>query len=249
MTYLVLDIETVPDRARWTAPANDTFPPVWAHRIVCVGYVALNSSYTIAGGLKLNKFSGADERTTLIDLSRFICALKPHTIVTYNGRKFDLPVIAMRSLCHGVQLPWYYQPRDVRYRFSEQGHLDLADCLTDYGASQMATLDAVAKLIGLPGKVGCDGSQVEALFEAGRLDEIESYCLSDVAQTALLLLRFRLIQGALKHADYEAARDGLMRVFGASAILSSPIGTAPAGVDLRDAARVPEGGATSTEAA
>jgi len=70
--------------------------------------------------------------------------------------------------------------------------------------SHARKLDQIARLIGLPGKVGIDGSQVEGLFLDGRLDLIESYCLADVAQTALLLLRFRLLQGKLAPADYRA---------------------------------------------
>ena len=52
-----------------------------------------------------------------------------------------------------------------------------------------------------------DGSQIEGLYQAGQLETIRDYCLADVAQTALLFLRFRLLQGALTRAEYvEAAR-------------------------------------------
>ena len=93
-----------------------------------------------------------------------------------------------------MPLRFYYQDHDYRYRYSEAGHLDLADMLTDYGASRSTGgLDAMARLIGLPGKVGVDGSQVEGLYNAGQLELIKNYCLSDVAQTAFLFLRFRLL--------------------------------------------------------
>jgi predicted PolB exonuclease-like 3'-5' exonuclease len=131
-------------------------------------------------------------------------------LVTYNGRSFDLPVIALRSLCHGVSLGWYYREKNVRYRYSEEGHLDLCDWLADHGATRSGSLDAVARLIGLPGKVGVDGSQVEGLFLAGQLSAIQHYCLADVSQTALLFLRFRLLQGMLGADQYKEATAALL---------------------------------------
>lgn len=253
MSYLVLDIETVPDLTRWSSPADkpDAFPPVFAHRIVCVGTLWLTDAYSLIGD---SWMLTGDERSVLSDLSRFLSANKP-TLVTYNGRRFDLPVIVHRALLHGVQLPFYYQQRGARYRFSEEGHLDLADCLTDYGACSMATLDDVAKLCGLPGKVGVDGSDVAALYRDGKLDEIAAYCLADVAQTALLLLRYRLVQGELRHAEYELKRENLMAAFRRDPRIASlfgatshaiprgaPNGDGADGADSADAARLPQGG-------
>jgi 3'-5' exonuclease len=205
--YLILDIETVPDVARWSRPEpvpgeEPRFPPTWAHRIVTIGYLRLDHGYRFQ---ELNVLSavGGDgddeddrERALLSELSLLVGERRP-MIVTYNGRSFDLPVIALRALCHGVGMGWYYDDKDTRYRYSEHGHLDLCDWLADHGAVRAGKLDAITRLVGLPGKSGIDGSQVEGLYAAGRLDEIQRYCLADVAQTALLFLRFRLLQGKL----------------------------------------------------
>ncbi|HSS01539.1 MAG TPA: ribonuclease H-like domain-containing protein, partial [Kofleriaceae bacterium] len=131
-------------------------------------------------------------------------------LVTYNGRSFDLPVIVMRSLCHAISLPWYYRDRDIRYRYSAEGHLDLCDWLADHGATRAGKLDAVARLIGLPGKIGVDGSQVEGLYQAGDLESIQRYCLADVAQTTLLFLRFRLLQGQITPEAYRDCTGALL---------------------------------------
>jgi len=214
--YLVLDIETIPDTERWDRPepvgepTAAKFPPTWAHRIVVIGCLWLDHGYRLkrlgvvgdpAGGIGT---ADERERALLEDFSRFVGRARP-VLVTYNGRAFDLPVIALRSLCHGVSLGWYYREKNVRYRYSEEGHLDLCDWLADHGATRSGSLDALARLIGLPGKVGVDGSQVEGLFQAGELAAIQRYCLADVAQTALLFLRFRLLQGMLAPAEYQAA--------------------------------------------
>lgn len=149
------------------------------------------------------------ERQLLQDFSRFVGRARP-VLVTYNGRSFDLPVIVMRSLCHAIALPWYYRDRDVRYRYSAEGHLDLCDWLADHGATRAGKLDAVARLIGLPGKIGVDGSQVEGLHRAGQLAAIQRYCLADVAQTALLFLRFRLLQGQIAPDGYRERTAALL---------------------------------------
>jgi predicted PolB exonuclease-like 3'-5' exonuclease len=213
--YLILDLETIPDAARWIRPegAEPAFPPTWAHRIVVIGYLVLDHAYRVKhiGHVPAEPAETPDgrERALLGELSRLVGDLRP-TLVTYNGRSFDLPVIALRALCHGVPLRWYYGDRGLRSRHSEDGHLDLCDWLADHGATRASKLDQIARLIGLPGKVGIDGSQVEGLFLDGRLDLIESYCLADVAQTALLFLRFRLLQGRLDRASYHARTEELL---------------------------------------
>jgi 3'-5' exonuclease len=229
--YLVLDIETVPDSQRWAAPDPaispnaSAFPPNWAHRIVTIGYAWLDHAY------RLKRFGvvgspgdspDARERALLGELARLIERTRP-TLVTYNGRSFDLPVIALRSLCHGVPMRWYYRERNVRARYSDDGHLDLCDWLADHGATRAGSLDALAHLIGLPGKVGVDGSQVAGLYDNGQLDAIESYCLSDVAQTALLLVRFRLLQGELSPERYRATATALLDAFAGDARVTTAL--------------------------
>ncbi len=214
--YLILDLETVPDHERWhpTEDQQTAFPPTWAHRIVVIGALWLDHGYRlkrfgVVGDPDPAGSADAREHALLADFSRFVGRARP-ILVTYNGRSFDLPVIALRALCHGVSLAWYYREKTVRYRYSEEGHLDLCDWLADHGATRSGSLDAVARLIGLPGKVGVDGSQVDGLYRAGQLETIQRYCLSDVAQTALLFLRFRLLQGGLAPDAYQVATAELL---------------------------------------
>jgi predicted PolB exonuclease-like 3'-5' exonuclease len=116
----------------------------------------------------------------------------------------------LRSLRYGVAAPWYYRKRDYRYRYSTEGHLDLCDVFSDHGATRMTSLHGAARLIGLPGKDGVDGSQVEAMYRTGQIDALRGYCLSDVAQTAFLFLRYRLLSGLLDRAAYTVAATHLL---------------------------------------
>jgi hypothetical protein len=152
---------------------------------------------------------GKDEAGMMADFADFMNARKPH-IVTWNGRGFDLPVLALRGLRFGLNFNWYYRGEGYRYRFSEEGHLDLADVISDHGAARMTSLDGAARLIGLPGKDGVDGSQVEGLYHAGQIEVLRLYCLSDVAQTAFLFLRYRLVAGLIERDAYRRAAAALL---------------------------------------
>lgn len=229
--YLILDLETVPDVERWARPelpegVEPPFPPTWAHRIVVLGYLWLDHEYRLSrmGVMGDPGAPGASpddrERALLETFSEVVGGARP-VLVTYNGRSFDLPVIVLRSLCHAVPLPWYYRDKQVRDRRSDAGHLDLCDWLADHGAVRAGKLDAITRLIGLPGKGEINGSQVEGLYQAGQLDVVQRYCLADVVQTALLFLRFRLLQGQLSRAVYRARIDELLVALAADGRVAS----------------------------
>lgn len=217
--YLILDIETVPDLDRWPRPelpegVEPPFPPTWAHRIVVLGYLWLDHEYRlrrmgVMGDPDVTGSADHREASLLATFSSVVGSARP-VLVTYNGRSFDLPVIVLRSLCHAVPLPWYYRDKQVRDRRSDLGHLDLCDWLADHGAVRAGKLDALTRLIGLPGKGPINGSQVEGLVQSGQLDLVQTYCLADVVQTALLFLRFRLLQGQLPPEQYRARVDELL---------------------------------------
>jgi predicted PolB exonuclease-like 3'-5' exonuclease len=211
---LVLDIETVPDRELWTPPPEGapgerdrSFPPLYACRPVVIGVIWLDDDLSCRRIGILGE--GKSEAEMMADFGDFVSRVKP-LLVTWNGRSFDLPVLALRALRHGVDFGWYYRGLGYRYRFSEDGHLDLGDVIADFGAARMTSLDGAARLIGLPGKLGVDGSQVEGLFQAGQMDALRRYCLSDVAQTAFVLLRYRLVTRDITVETYRRAAEGLL---------------------------------------
>jgi predicted PolB exonuclease-like 3'-5' exonuclease len=207
-TYLVLDIETVPDPDLYSPPEPKPgveripFPPLYACRPVVIGVLWLDETLTckrvgIVG-------EGKDEAGMMVDFADFVARYTPH-LVTWNGRGFDLPVLALRALRHGVGFGWYYRGPGYRYRFTEEGHLDLADVISDHGAARMTSLDGAARVIGLPGKGDVDGSRVEQLYTAGEIEALRRYCLGDVAQTAFLLLRYKLVAGDIDRNTYRSA--------------------------------------------
>ncbi len=114
-------------------------------------------------------------------------------IVTYNGRGFDLPYVYLRSALHGIRPS--RQVLGNRYSIAE--HCDLAEVLTFFGAAQERfSLDYWCRRFGItsPKAEGLDGSQVNAFYRDGRIEEIASYCLRDAAATAKL---YRALEGTL----------------------------------------------------
>ena len=213
-SYFVLDIETVADPDLVWDAAVDGFPPAPFHQVVALGVLWLDGTHALQ---RLGAFGGEedappDELKVLQEFAEFIGKRQP-TMVTFNGRRFDLPVLANRMLKHGVPFPAYYAGRsgaaDYRYRYSDEGHMDLADLLTDYGASRMPSLTALAQLVGMPGKMDIDGSKVQSMFEHGRHAEIRNYCLHDVVQTTFVFLRSELLRGRVTPTEYRQRAQAL----------------------------------------
>lgn len=194
-----LPIAQAADTERLPAPAH--------HQIVTIGGLWIDS-HGMPRRLGIVGDMG-DEAGILADFAKLLEERRP-ALVTYNGRSFDLPVIAMRCLRYGIPLAYYYQSRDVRYRFSPDGHLDLMDFISDFGAAKVSKLDIIAKLCGMPGKVGVDGKDVGPLVHAGRIQEVRNYCLCDVVQTAAVYYRVQLLRGQLTRDDYLRSVEALL---------------------------------------
>jgi 3'-5' exonuclease len=225
-TTLILDIETIPDPDLYVPPTpapgvERPFPPLYACRPVVIGVIWLDEALVC----KRIGIIGEDksEADMMSDFAEFVGRYGPR-VVTWNGRSFDLPVLALRALRQGVDFSWYYRGNGFRYRFSEEGHLDLADAISDFGAARMTSLDGAARLLGLPGKVGVDGSQVEEMFRDGQIDALRRYCLSDVAQTAFVLLRYKLIAGDITRDAYRKAAEDLLNALEADGRFAALLG-------------------------
>jgi predicted PolB exonuclease-like 3'-5' exonuclease len=223
-SHLVIDIETVLDAELPIVSSGDTerLPAPPHHRIVAIGALLFDAAYEAK---RIGIVSeGKDEAGMLADFSRMIEERRP-CLVTFNGRSFDMPVIATRCLRHGVPMRHYYHSRDVRYRFTAEGHLDLMDYVADFGAAKSSRLDVIAKLCGMPGKVGIDGKDVGPMVHAGRIQEVRNYCLCDVAQTAAVFLRVQLVRGELERDAYLGAMRGLLAMIRSEERLQ-PVATA-----------------------
>jgi predicted PolB exonuclease-like 3'-5' exonuclease len=223
-SFLVLDIETVldPELPIVATGEVERLPSPPHHKVMVIGALLFDVGYEPRriGVMSESK----DEPGMLTDFARLLEERRP-CLVTFNGRGFDLPVIATRCLRYGIPLRHYYRTREVRYRFSPEGHLDLMDYVADFGAAKPSRLDVIAKLCGMPGKVGVDGKDVGPLVHAGRIQEVRNYCLCDVAQTAGVFLRVQLLRGELEREGYVAAMRKLIELIKGDERLA-PVATA-----------------------
>lgn len=113
------------------------------------------------------------------------------SIVTFNGRGFDVPFIYLRSALLNVPITrkdW------LGYRFQTEPHCDLAEQLTFYnvsgrdGAARKFNLDFYCKAFGIesPKAHGVTGMDVNHLMAEGKYRDIAEYCLRDVRATVSL---------------------------------------------------------------
>jgi predicted PolB exonuclease-like 3'-5' exonuclease len=125
------------------------------------------------------------------------------TLVTFNGRGYDLPVLELAAYRYGYPLPDWFNVEDRTYeqarnRYNSHAHLDLLDLFSNFGASRISGgLNLLANLIGKPGKTGMDGSQVQDLYDAGGVQQVNNYCRCDVLDTYFVFLRSRVLLGKL----------------------------------------------------
>ncbi|HUL59483.1 MAG TPA: 3'-5' exonuclease [Anaeromyxobacteraceae bacterium] len=235
--FVTLDLETVPDEALVSAvdgepdrPYQEQLRRVVAERRARTGgrsdFLPIPYHRPVAaclleaveeGGIvrPVDVAAWTDHRSSEADfLAEIWARLEGASLVTFHGRGFDLPVLELRSLKLGIAAPaWFGGPR----RPGAGSHHDVKELLTAQGAAPAAPLDLYAKLVGLPGKEDVAGEDVQQLYGAGAHDRIAAYCMTDVVQTYLIFLRYRLLEGSLTHDGYaesaEAARVALPALF------------------------------------
>ena len=230
MNVLVFDIETVPDvelgrrayglegladaevaKAMFTRRRQETgsdFLPHEQHRVVAISCVLRSREQLRAWSLGEPGASEADI------VGRFFEGIERYTpdLVSWNGGGFDLPVLNYRALAAGIQAPTYWETGDGNSAFRYNNylsryhwrHLDLMDVLSSHNARARASLEDMAALLGLPGKLGFAGDQVWDAVLAGRLDAVRRYCETDVLNTTLVYLRFEFMRGRLDRAAYQS---------------------------------------------
>ena len=193
------------------AQNGSDFLPHHLQRVVVI-------SCALRAGKDLRVFSLSEPELGEAEIiQRFFDGIEKFTpqLVSWNGGGFDLPVLHYRGLLHGVTAPRYWDLGDGDYADSREfkwnnyisryhtRHLDLMDLMALYQPRANAPLDDLAKLAGFPGKLGMDGGKVWDGWQAGEIAGIRDYCETDVLNTYLVSLRFRLMRGELARADYD----------------------------------------------
>jgi 3'-5' exonuclease len=198
--------DTARDQILERSGQQSDFFPIPFHIPIAISTLHADENYRIRslGCFGADRFSEAELVSKFWQIFETV-----QTLVTFNGRGFDLPVLETCALKHGLSLSRYFATGQSKNtyrgsRFSDSYHIDLCDFLSNFGAAyRRSSLNLLAKLIGLPGKYTIAGEDVEYLYRQGRQKEINQYCMTDVLQTYLLFLRVELLRGKLDKAAYQ----------------------------------------------
>jgi 3'-5' exonuclease len=219
---ICLDIETVPDRSLIPDWDEGKFPlkAIW-HRVVAISFVEAQISRDT--GAPSEKYvvaccrSGGqtewDEARLLAKFWHYFTECAPR-VVTWNGKGFDFPVLRARAMMHGVSAASWYQ-RGTKWdsypqRYAPDWHCDLMEQLSDYRACTSMKLEEMALAIGLPGKIGGHGSEVEAMFQRGEIDKVRAYCEADCLNLFALYVRWALLSGRTDPVGHNASLQSLI---------------------------------------
>jgi hypothetical protein len=227
MLVTTLDVETIPD-GHWDPPADDpkAFQPIAHHVPVVIAWASANMNEP-TGGYELHVYKRPAkvspdavceaETAALTHLAEHLQA--SNHIVTWNGRGFDMPLLGLRALQHGVD--WRFWHR-LKHRFPNYknplAHYDVCDLLSDYGATGKhgPKLADVCRMLGFPGKHDIDGSQVAEVWPTDP-ERVATYCCEDVLHEFLIYLLYLETHGPAGNESWpscqmaRATRVGFLR--------------------------------------
>ena len=125
------------------------------------------------------KYCSYTEHELLIKFWEYV--KKVDRVVTFNGRYFDIPFLMLRSAIHKIKPSRNF----IKKRYDNHSHVDLLDKFTNYGMTKKFNLDFYCKSFNVesPKSHGVSGMEVKELYEAGKIEEIATYCAHDVEAT------------------------------------------------------------------
>jgi len=145
-------------------------------------------------------------------LKRFLDAVgqvKPQ-LVGYNLFGADLNIFAQRALVNGISVPDFCERPDKPWLgvdYFQRGSEAVIDLMQIFGGWPRAGLHILATAAGVPGKLDTDGSEVGAMWRAGKVDAIVEYNRCDVLTTYLLWLRAAHMAGFVTTEAYEREQE------------------------------------------
>ena len=216
---LFLDIETVPCAPRFE-DLDITFQDLWTEKtawqrkeeyspsefyklkagvmaefakIICisVGYLFAEKN---ENHFRIKSFYGDNEKQIITDFNELLNSQfnkKQHQLCAHNGKEFDFPFIARRTLINGLKLPALL---DIAGKKPwEVNHLDTMELWKFGDYKHYTSIKLLAALFNIPTpKDDIDGSQVAGVYWKEKdLERIKIYCQKDTLTVAQLLLKYK----------------------------------------------------------
>ena len=134
-------------------------------------------------------------------------------LVGFNSRASDLHILLQRAFVNGLQLPNFF--KESAAKPWNQTSVDLMDFLGGKGKGYTASLNEIANLCGIPGKLDTTGYDVARLYYGGKARGVVEYNMFDALTTYLVWLRTEFFAGRFtpkQYAEEQTAVKNLLEV-------------------------------------
>jgi len=149
------------------------------------GMVCVVSSGEVANLHEFEIVACSDESDVLLRIATIMG--KVTSLLTFNGRSYDVPTLIHRMTINGVPVPPVLTKAANQKPWENAVHIDLMNALSFGGAFGRYPLEAYCLAFGIENpKAQGDGSGVADLVAAGKSLELASYCMRDVDATLAL---------------------------------------------------------------
>ncbi len=177
--YMFLDIETVPIKIE-----HEDIREYLMDKKITKDMRSLNPNYSkiIMICIKINDiiktFSG-EEKKLLEEFWNFLDEHKDCIFVTYNGYKFDIPFLVIRSCINNIKIPININRN--RWNMEKSNHFDVMLFFSQNETFINPNLTVLANMhnIEIKGE-RFDGRDIERLYKNNELEKIEEHCKQDV---------------------------------------------------------------------
>ena len=162
-------------------------------KIICisVGYLFTDKE---ENHFRIKSFYGDNEKQIISEFNDLLNSefnKNQHQLCAHNGKEFDFPFIARRTLINGLKLP---KLLDIAAKKPwEVSHLDTMELWRFGDYKHYTSIKLLAALFGIPTpKDDIDGSQVASVYYKEKdLERIKIYCQKDTLTVAQLLLHYK----------------------------------------------------------
>lgn len=162
-------------------------------KIICisVGYLFIEKEERC---FRIKSFYGDDEKKILSDFGHLLNSkfnLQKYRLCAHNGKEFDFPFIARRTLINQIKLP---KILDLANKKPWQiNHLDTMELWRFGDFKNYTSIKLLAELFNIPTpKDDIEGGDVGNIYYQKKdFERIKNYCQKDTLTVAQLLLRYK----------------------------------------------------------
>lgn len=172
-----LEEDRAAERTKWS------LEPLTA-RIVCISMAMRKAGDDPE---KIQSFVDKDEKKLMSAFSKAVWKPAQGRIVpvTFNGKSFDIRMVWMKFVQHGLPMPdlnWFPN------KWNHNDHIDLRQVLTGFDDRKRGTQEQWSRRLGYPAMLALEhqGSDVGFLFNQGKFAEIAEKCEDDVRRLIYL---------------------------------------------------------------